>query len=93
MLHKVLNVRHRRLRRMARALLRHLRTTGLDERGKELCHRFESALARFVELHRRPNLTVNEELRIYRVRLGLLAYREQIEATLQSRITEPEKGN
>lgn len=92
MLQKVLNVRHRRLRRMGRALLRHLRANGWDDHGALLRGRFDSATARFSALQYHPDVSITEELRIYRVRLGLLGLAEQIEATINARgIAEPER--
>jgi hypothetical protein len=78
---------------MGKALLRHLRVTGLDDVGIALRARYESAVVRFIALQHHPELDITEETRIYRVRLGLLALAEQIEATINHRIAEPEKGN
>jgi hypothetical protein len=79
---KVLNVRHRRLRRLSKALLRHIRTQGLDDRGVLLRQRFDSAVFRFSELQYHVELSRTDKLRIYRVRLGLLGLQDQIEATV-----------
>lgn len=91
MLHKLLNVRHRRLRRLSRALIRHLRTEGLDEKGTLLRNRLWSALARFNDVHYHPELSNTEKTRINRVRLSLIGMQDQIEATISTRMSEPVK--
>lgn len=86
--HKVLNARHRRLRRLSRALLRQLRTNGVISHTDLLRCRFSEAVARFNDLRGHPDLGTDDMLYINRVSLGLFALMEQIEATINSKGTD-----
>jgi len=88
---KVLRVRHRRLRRLSKALLKQLRAVGATEYTNLLRSRFSEAVARFNDLRGHPDLSRDDMQHINRVSLGLFALMDQIDATVNSRRTdEPE---
>ena len=86
MLFKILNARRRRVHRLAKALLKRVRESGLDNKGRELRLRLSQAVARYSDLGFHPDAPPELIEQVRRDRLGLSATMEQIEATISTHV-------
>jgi hypothetical protein len=94
---RILKTRVTRVKRLGRALLRHLRTHGGDERALKLRLQLSEAVTRLDELTRRFVYDIKVVDAVLNVRLGLIGLNDQIVATLLSDgqppfIEEPQTG-
>jgi hypothetical protein len=84
---KVLNARWSRVRRLARATLRYIRANGVDQKATYLRQQFEAAVAKLADLAYHPNADTHIIATIRNIKLGLTGYTDQIEASLQSKMS------